>query len=123
MITFTGGWILVAGLPVSMWNKENFERIAEYCGGLLEIHQNTINMKNCYEAKLKAMGTLNGFIPAGISVGRRGCVFSLKLRNSSKLELGFRRFLLHKPITSMDFAYSGICGDDDDVENVDRRLE
>ena len=33
MITFTGGWVSVAGLPVSMWNRSNFEKIAEYCGG------------------------------------------------------------------------------------------
>lgn len=122
MIIFTGGWVSVVGLPVSMWNRKNFEKIAEYCGGLLEIHQDTLNMKNCFEAKFKARGTLNSFIPAGISIGRRGSVFSLKLRNSSKLELGFRRFLLQKPFTAMDFAYTGICGDDDDVEYVDRKV-
>lgn len=119
MITFTGQ---VAGLPVSMWNRRNFEKIAEYCGGLIEIHKDSLSMKNCFEAKFKAKGNLNGFMPAGIQIGRKGSVFSLKLRNSSKLELGFRRFLFQKHITAMDFAYTGVCGDDDDVEYEDREI-
>lgn len=48
----------------------------------------------------------------------------MKLKNSSKLDLypGFRRFLLQKPITAMDFAYAGVCGDDNDVEYEDREV-
>ncbi|KAM7493531.1 hypothetical protein LguiB_028140 [Lonicera macranthoides] len=119
MITFTGGWVSIAGLPISMWNESNFEKIAEYCGGLIEIHQDTIIMKNYFEAKIKAKGNLNGFMPAGIQIGSRGSVFSLKLRNSSKLELGVRRFLMQKPISVMDFAFSGVCGEDEDTEHED----
>ena len=118
-ITFTGGWISIAGLPVSMWNERYFEKIADFCGGLLEIHEDTLKMSNCFEALIKARGNMNGFIPAAISISGKGGVYSLKLRNRSKLEMGFRRFLLKNPITAMDFAFSGVCGEDDDVEYDD----
>lgn len=77
-------------------------------------------MKNCLEAKIKVKGNLNGFMPAGIQISKRGSDFSLKLRNCSRLELGPRRFLLQKPVTAMDFAFKGVCGEDDDMEYEDR---
>lgn len=117
-ITFTGGWISISELPVNMWSKRNFERIANFCGGLIEIHEETMKMSNCLVAKIKARGNLSGFIPASISITGRG-VYSLKLKNMSKLELGHRRFLLKNPLSAMDFAFSGICREDDDVEQGD----
>lgn len=68
-----------------------------FCGGLLEVYPDTLNMSNLFEAKIKVKGNI---------------------RSLSKLELGFHSFLQNKLISSMYFAFAGLCGDKEkSIEN------
>ncbi|KAM7473297.1 hypothetical protein LguiB_020540 [Lonicera macranthoides] len=115
-ITCTGGWISVSGLPLNMWKTEVFKKIADCCGGLLEIHPSTVNRSSLFEAKIKVKGYVSGFIPAGVSIKGENSSYALRFKNLSKLELGFRRFFKSGPLSAMDFAFLGFCGEDEDVE-------
>lgn len=51
------GWICIRGLPFHLWNLDTFRRIGSSYGGLLEIHEQTIDYSVLTEAKIKVQTT------------------------------------------------------------------
>ena len=37
-------WVRVVGLPLQCWNEEMFKRIGDYCGGFVEVDEETKNL-------------------------------------------------------------------------------
>lgn len=52
--------------------------IGDGCGGLIEIHQRTLDMHNLDEAKIKVRGVSSGFNPVVITIVERckNCTYS-----------------------------------------------
>lgn len=57
------GWIGIKGLPFNMWTKGIFEKISKWCGGLLEIDQQTMEYSNLAAAKIKVQANRVTDIP------------------------------------------------------------
>ena len=50
------------GIPLNFWNYHVFKIIGDFCGGLLEIAEETLNKTFLRFAKLKVKGAANGFM-------------------------------------------------------------
>ncbi|KAK9138616.1 hypothetical protein Sjap_009210 [Stephania japonica] len=61
-------WISLSGIPLSMWNREAFAKIAERFGGLLEINILTLQRQNLERAVVKVKGRLKGFFPTEVVI-------------------------------------------------------
>ncbi|XP_073015618.1 uncharacterized protein [Primulina eburnea] len=55
-------WVRLLGIPWDLWSTELFKNIGQQCGGLLNISQDTILLKDLSAAKIKVMGMEGGFI-------------------------------------------------------------
>lgn len=55
-----GGWIKIKNLPMDYWSRKTFEAIGAYIGGLEDIAAETLNLLNCWEAKIKVKRNLCG---------------------------------------------------------------
>lgn len=80
VLACNGGWVRICGLPFHMWRMDVFEKIGECCGGCIEVHNETIKMKDLREAKIKVRKPETGFIPAAISVLEGGTEVVVAMR-------------------------------------------
>ncbi|KAK9110285.1 hypothetical protein Sjap_018345 [Stephania japonica] len=69
-------WISLSGIPLSMWNREAFAKIAERFGGLLEINILTLQRQNLERAVVKVKGRLKGFFPTEVVIPSPEGVFA-----------------------------------------------
>ncbi|TXG51297.1 hypothetical protein EZV62_023821 [Acer yangbiense] len=88
LFAFGGGWIAIEGLPFHIWTKKMFCKIAEFCGGLIEIDRRTENLQSLFEARIKVGENENSFIPAEVEIEDGDRFFNLKLRPLSRFFSG-----------------------------------
>ncbi|KAI3835163.1 hypothetical protein MKX03_005499, partial [Papaver bracteatum] len=58
IVDISAKWVLVIGVPFSLWNSEMFERIGAQCGGLLLVSHFTKFLLNLSAIKLRVKGPL-----------------------------------------------------------------
>ncbi|KAI3966537.1 hypothetical protein MKW92_036515 [Papaver armeniacum] len=58
IVEVSARWILVGGVPFSLWNSETFEMIGAQCGGLLEVSHFSKFGLNLSAIKLRVKGPL-----------------------------------------------------------------
>ncbi|KAI3876306.1 hypothetical protein MKW92_016041 [Papaver armeniacum] len=58
IVEISAKWVLVKGVPFSLWNSEMFETIGAQCGGLLEVSHFTKFGLNLSAIKLRVKGPL-----------------------------------------------------------------
>ncbi|KAI3878478.1 hypothetical protein MKX03_007258, partial [Papaver bracteatum] len=67
-------WIMVNGVPFSLWNLKTFETIGAKCGGLLEVSEDTKNGYNLSVIKLKVRGPVDS-LPKVVEVNFKSLPF------------------------------------------------
>ncbi|KAM7465483.1 hypothetical protein LguiB_013045 [Lonicera macranthoides] len=86
-VAFTGGWIEVENLPLSLWRTEVFLKIGELCGGFEELDRATENKQRLFAPRIKVRGNRSGFIPAEIDLtDEEENMFTIRLKSRSRLD-------------------------------------
>ncbi|XP_075474761.1 uncharacterized protein LOC142505596 isoform X1 [Primulina tabacum] len=61
-------WIRLLGIPWDLWSKDLFKSIGDQCGGLLNISQDTVLLRDLSAAKIKVVGVEGGFINRNLQI-------------------------------------------------------
>ncbi|KAM7489747.1 hypothetical protein LguiB_027231 [Lonicera macranthoides] len=86
-VAFTGGWIEVENLPLSLWQTEVFMKIGELCGGFEELDRATENKQRLFAPRIKVRGNRSGFILAEIDLtDEEENIFTIRLKSRSRLD-------------------------------------